>query len=110
VKLPNGHRALVDIAKLLDYCLSLAHPRGRHKARVFAASLGLTVADAGELRAALLEAARTQDALPGERDAYGTRYVVEFRMRGPAGAATIRSAWIIRTGEDFPRFTSCHVC
>jgi hypothetical protein len=27
--------ATVDVAKLRDYCLSDAHLRGRHKARVF---------------------------------------------------------------------------
>ncbi len=42
MKLPNSDRAVVDIAKLRDYCLNPAHPRGRHKARVFAAALGLT--------------------------------------------------------------------
>lgn len=38
MKLPNGDRAVVDIVKLTDYCLSTTHPRGRHKARVFAAT------------------------------------------------------------------------
>ncbi len=42
MKLPNGERAVVDIIKLQDYCLNPAHPRGQHKARVFAAALGLT--------------------------------------------------------------------
>jgi hypothetical protein len=41
---------VVDIAKLRDYCLSEAHPRGRHKARSFRARLGLTGADADWLR------------------------------------------------------------
>ena len=49
MKLPNGDRAIVDIAKLRDYCLNAGHPRGRHKARVFVAALGLTVADADGL-------------------------------------------------------------
>ncbi len=38
MKLPNGGRAVVEIAKLRDYCLNPAHPRGRHNARVFAAA------------------------------------------------------------------------
>ncbi len=46
MRLPNAERAVVDIAKLRDYCLNFEHPRGRHKARVFAAALGLTTADA----------------------------------------------------------------
>lgn len=35
MKLPNGEGAIVELAKLRDYCLSQSHPRGRHKARVF---------------------------------------------------------------------------
>ena len=37
------------------------------------------------------------------------RYVLDFSMSGPAGEAQIRSTWIVRTGEDFPRLTSCYV-
>jgi hypothetical protein len=99
----------VDIAKLRDYCLSEIHPVGRHKARVFAAVLGLTAANAADLRVALLEAARLGDALPGEQDEYGQRYTIDFPLLGPGGQAVIRSAWIIRAGEDFPRLTTCYV-
>jgi|GEM_PF-2721604 len=34
MKLPHGAHAVVDIARLRDYCLSPDHPRGRHKARL----------------------------------------------------------------------------
>ena len=34
MKFPNGVRAVVDIEKLRDYCLSAQQPEGRHKARV----------------------------------------------------------------------------
>lgn len=57
MKLPNGDHAIVEIRKLLEYCLNSQHPRGRNKARVFA-SIGIREADAEELRAALLAAAR----------------------------------------------------
>jgi hypothetical protein len=109
MKLPNGDRAVVDISKLRDYCLSADHPRGRHKARVFASALGSTAKDAADLQKALLEAARAADASASDRDQYGQRYVVEFIMTGPAGTAAVRSAWIVRADEDFPRLTSCHV-
>jgi hypothetical protein len=109
MKLPNGDRAVVDLAKLTDYCLSPAHPRGRHKARVFALSLGLHADQAHVLRDALLEAARTEEATPSDQDEFGHRYVVDFIMKGPTGQARVRSSWIVRTGEDFPRLTSCYV-
>lgn len=109
MKLPGGERALVDIAKLRDYCLSEQHPRGRHKARVFALALGLTAAEAQVLRRALLNAAVEGDAVSGERDDYGQRYMLDFEMTGPRGQATVRSSWIILHGEDYPRLTSCYV-
>ena len=68
MRLPNAERAVVDIEKLRDYCLSGEHPRGRHKARVFAAALGLTADHAEFLRDALLDAARTHDAVLVDQD------------------------------------------
>lgn len=109
MKLPGGKSAVVDIAKLRDYCLNEQHPRGRHKARVFATVLGFTAADAGLLRQALLKAAVEGDAVAVERDDYGQRYVLDFDLTGPRGRATVRSSWIILRGEDYPRLTSCYV-
>jgi hypothetical protein len=109
VKLPNGERAIVEIGKLRDYCLNPAHPRGRHKARVFESTLGLTSLDAPRFHAALLEAARTGDAVLGDRDSYGQRYILDFPMRGPVRTVTVRSCWIILAGQDTPRLTSCWV-
>lgn len=109
MKLPNGERAIVDVEKLRDYCLSLEHPRGRHKARVFRRVLGLTRDHAGELREALLRAAGHGDATDAEADRFGHRYLIDFEFRGPNAAARIRSGWIVRTGEHFPRFTTCYV-
>lgn len=108
-KLPNPENAIVEIRKLRDYCLSPSHPRGRHKARVFASVLGLTADDAEEVREALLAAAISEDAAPTENDEYGQRYVLDFEMKAETRAATVRSGWIVRRGEDFPRFTSCWV-
>jgi len=109
MKLPNGDCAVVDIAKLTEYCLSFDHFRGRHKARVFASSLGLTADRAEELRDALLLAAEIEEATSSEQDEYGQRYVVDFTMKGPSSEARVRSSWIIRKDEDFPRLTSCYV-
>lgn len=99
----------MDIRKLRDYCLSPVHPRGRHKARVFRASLGLDYDDADKLREVLLSAARSTEAVAAEADEYGQRYVLDFEMRTNAGSAAVRSAWIVRRGEDFPRLASCYV-
>lgn len=108
-KLPNPESAIVEVRKLRDYCPSLDHPRGRHKARVFASALGLTADGAEEVREALLSAALSEEADPAEEDEYGKRYVLDFEMKTDVGTATVRSGWIARRGEDFPRFTSCFV-
>jgi len=109
LQLPHPEQAHVPVEKLVDYCLNSDHPRGRHKARVFAATLGVSSADAEQLRSALLSAAVSGDTVSTESDAYGQRYVLDFPMDGPLGQATVRSAWIVRTSEDFPRLTSCFV-
>ena len=109
MKLPNAERAVVDIAKLRDYCLSRSHPRGRHKARMFASRLGFTEQDAALLLRSLMDAAVQGEAIPGEHDAYGRRYMIDFELTGPAGRAMVRSSWIVRAGEDFPRMTTCYV-
>ena len=108
MKLPGGDRAIVDIAKLRDYCLNPAHPRGRHKARLFASVLGLTQDDAEFLREQLLRAAREGNATATHRDEFGERYQIDFELtRGRR--ATIRSAWIVLRSERIPRLTTCFV-
>jgi len=108
MKLVNGEHAIVDIRKLLEYCLNLQHPRGRHKARVFA-SVGIRKADAKKLRGALLSAASENEAQPGVANLYGQRYIVDLALVQEERVVKIRSTWIVRAGEDLPRLTSCYV-
>ena len=109
MRLPNGDRAYVDTRKLTDYCLNPGHLRGRHKARVFAAALGLTAEHAEELRQLLLASAAAVDLELTSSDGYGDRYVLDFDVARGSRTARVRSAWIIRRGEQFPRLTSCYV-
>jgi hypothetical protein len=109
MKLPNADRAVVDIEKLRDYCLDPGHPRGRHKARVFASALGITADDAELLHEELLAAANNAEAEPTDSDEFGQRFVLDFKMAGPMGHARVRSGWIVRSDEDFPRLATCYV-
>jgi|SRR5579863_1887534 len=109
MKLPGGAHAIVEISKLRDYCLDPHHPRGRHKARVFVSALGLKQSDADFLRAALLDAAVEENAVPGEADEYGARFMVDFPVTNGDREAMVRSAWILLEGELAPRLTSCFV-
>jgi hypothetical protein len=106
--MPGGEHAIVDLEKLTAYCLSPQHPRGKHKARVFAA-LGFGADDAGDLRTALLTAAASLDARPRATDGFGDRYVIDFEVKGPKRTGVIRSLWIVRRGETAPRLTTCFV-
>lgn len=109
MRIPGGADAVVEIAKLRDYCLSSSHPRGRHKARVFTSVLGLTQEDADFLREQLLQAAREAEAIKRETDHYGERYMIDFELVRGVRRATIRSFWIIRRSEKSPRLTTCFV-
>ncbi|MFY9259059.1 MAG: DUF6883 domain-containing protein [Gallionella sp.] len=97
------------IAKLRDYCLSTQHPEGRHKARVFLAVLGMKASDAYILRELLLVAAGVGDVSVMNEDEYGCRYTLDVWVTWGSREATVRSAWIIKTGEEFPRLVSCYV-
>ena len=108
MKLPNGERAVVDSRKLQDYCLNLQHPHGRNKARVFAA-VGIHQAHSELLRRALLSAAIEAEARLGVANPYGQRYIVDFDLVHVGKTLPIRSTWIVRIDEGFPRLTSCYV-
>jgi hypothetical protein len=89
--------------------LNLHHPRGRHKARVFASSLGIVAADAEMLRRELLAAAVSEDVLLIDTDEYGQRYQLDLTLTRNNRKARVRSSWIVRRGEDVPRLTSCYI-
>ena len=78
MKLPNADRAVVDIAKLVDYSLNPNHPEGKHKARAFEEKLGIGQDDAEFLRQAIQEAISKSDAVEQKPTPYGRRFVVDF--------------------------------
>jgi hypothetical protein len=107
--LPNRNEAVLDIRKIEDYCLSPSHPRGRHKARVFREALDLQRSDAGWLREALLEAARSGEASQVAADAWGTHWRLDAVIRRQGKSVVVRTIWIVRTGERAPTFVTCWV-
>jgi hypothetical protein len=109
MKLPAADRAFVDIAKLRDYSLDVVHPEGKHKARVFAAALGLTRNDASWLREQLLEIVRIEDCVPGKKTNHGQRYILDFTLPHRGQSARLRSVWNVRPNENFPRLVTCYV-
>ena len=98
----------MDIRKLSDYCLDPTHAEGKHKARLFAAAVGMTAKDAADLRDLLLQVVKTHEAQIGRRDDYGQRYTVDFLLQWRGKRAMIRSGWIIEHNSDRPRLTACY--
>lgn len=109
MKLPNAENAVIDLRKLTEYALDFDSPRGMHKARVFKSTLGFAADTAHELKNAIFEAIQNADANLGELDFYGQRYGVDCRIKTETDEATVRTGWIIRQSEDFPRLTTCYV-
>lgn len=105
--MPNGDRAVVADAKLLDYCLSPTHLRGRHKAKLFEAALGITQKDFFVFKAALLEAARTGEAIKTKQNTFGDFYEIRFLYRGPTKTADVLSVWLI-ADDKIPRLVTCY--
>ncbi|MBI3782122.1 MAG: hypothetical protein HY270_01850 [Deltaproteobacteria bacterium] len=106
--LPNGERAELG-TKLHDYVLNPLHRDGRNKARVFEATLGITLAEADELAEAILDAAANRDCESKGDNGFGEVYVLRFPMRTKKGEAMILTARVIRRGEDFPRLTTYYI-
>jgi hypothetical protein len=109
MKLPNPHKAVVEISKLRDYSLNVNHSVGKHKAKLFKAALGLTVQQANWLRNRALELAITGEAEKGSPSVFGKTYVIDAPITYEGKTALVRFSWIVEFGTDFPRLTSCYV-
>lgn len=80
MKLPNPDQAVIDLQKLSGYCLNLEHSEGKHKAYVFQSALGIGLEKVEELRDALLQAVRINDAVPGKFNQHGQKYIIDFSI------------------------------
>jgi hypothetical protein len=109
MKLPNPEQAIIDEEKLSGYCLNPRHSDGQHKARVFQSALGMGIEDADELKTALLQAIKNTDTALDKRSPYGQKYQVDFLMIREEKQATVRSVWMVRDDENFPRLVTCFV-
>ena len=106
MKLPATERALIEPAKVRVYLLSREHPVGRFKA-VFFENLGYSANAWQQLEADLRALAIAGEAILGDQTKYGQKYEVRGTLSGPSGRpASVVTAWIVRWGEDTPRFVT----
>ena len=105
--LPNIERAVIPEEKLRDYLLAPTHLVGRHKAAFFRA-LGCTQEDWKALESDLRQFLR-EEAQENGNTKYGTNNEIQGQINGPTGRSTlIITAWIVLSGEDFPRFITAY--
>jgi hypothetical protein len=106
VPLTNFERTIIEFRKM-DYLLDEYHEQNSGKARLFYA-LGYT----RERWDVLAEDLRSQhlvlDAVEVKPNPHGRKFEITGPLRGPAGEANIKSIWIIRNEEDFPRFVTAY--
>ncbi len=107
--LPFAEKAYIDTKKLVDYCLSETHVTGRHKARVFKATLNLTASDFLYLKEQIATAVLLMEAISAGSTQQGDLYTVDFKLTHNDRSAPVRTAWIVLHGEFFPRLVSCYV-
>jgi hypothetical protein len=108
MKLPAADEVVIEVAKLRDYLLSPSHPIGRFKASFFAA-LGYSAANWRQLEIDLRSLVQSHDAKMGQNSRYGQKYEVRGMLGRPdAKRAVVVTVWIVRTGEDVPRFVTAH--
>jgi hypothetical protein len=106
VLVPNRERAVIDPLKLHGYLLSTTHPIGRFKAQFFA-TLGFTADRWRELEVALRDHL-SEEAELGLQEAFGQFYTIRAILKGPVSPSLVVSVWLVRVGEDVPRFVTAY--
>ena len=101
--LPEIDAAVVADAKLVDYLLNSAHPRGAAKAR-FLEAFGFSPLRPEELRRALLEHARQNEISTTQQTNFGLIFVIAGELPSPDGRnPLVRAVWMLDTGATAPR-------
>jgi hypothetical protein len=108
-RVPRAAEAVLPEDKLAGYALDPAHPRGRHKARVFSSALGIEQENWRYLRDQLADGI-VGAAVEGMRiTPFGLLYETVVLVDGLNGATVpVAAIWIIE-GEQPPRLVSTWV-
>lgn len=99
----------IDIKKLSEYCLNAEHPVGKHKARVFHASLGIVKRDATLLKQEIEKQIQNADLIKEFEDEYGVRYSAVVSVDIYDKTATIKTIWIVRSGQNVAELVTCFI-
>jgi hypothetical protein len=109
MKLPNAENAFISDEKLNLYCLSPEHVEGHHKAYLFSNLLGFDRNNPDDFRSLLHQIIDTEEVADNWTNEYGILFHVDSMLVRPERTFRIRTIWIIRENENFPRFVSCYL-
>ncbi len=108
--LPHLESAEIPSSKLSGYALNMEHPVGHAKAVAFRDALGYTIDNEAELKTAIQQGLSQWKAVPRAETKYGQPYEVRMLLKGANGKqATVKTAWQIDQGQEFPRLVSAYV-
>ena len=108
MKLPNGNDAIIPMEKLIGYCLNPDHASGKHKARVFASALGITVENADNLRELIAKAALEGEVIQQQDTEFGRLYKIDWVIPNQ-DSIVLRTLWEIRSVQPNPRLVSAFI-
>lgn len=109
MKLEPFNNPIIPDDKLLDYCLNPSHPDGKHKARVFKSALNIDQTNFEVLKIAIIRKIKNVDVNLLEQNDFGSLYYADLSITNENLSAMVRTCWIIKIDENFPRLTSCFV-
>lgn len=112
--LHNAGRANFVMDKLTRYSMDSSSPRGKSKARVWKAALGMDKRHAEDVRRQVLEQLDKRPAFRDLADKHGERFKVLVPVTGPNGRTVdVTTSWIYERGSDRtstkPRLVTCFV-
>lgn len=108
--LPNYEQAEIPRSKLEGYALNPDHEKGKHKATLFKEVLGFEQHQWGALARSILEELPFHEARMRGEGEWGKKYVVILPITGlNGGTAEVQTAWMIRSGTDYPSLVTTRV-
>jgi hypothetical protein len=106
--LPQRYQAYIPLQKLTGYLLSESHNVGKSKAK-FLRQHGFDESNIALLERGLLNIAQTETVINVVSSPFGTKYILDGRLKTPPGIEIIvRTVWIIEPDEPQPRFVTAY--
>ena len=94
--------------KLIGYCLNPDHPSGKHKARVFASRLGITLENADTLGELIQTAAVEGEVVQQDTTSFGQLFKVDWTVLGTQ-QVQLRTIWEITSTNLNPRLVPAFI-